>query len=153
MVEQNTTVLGAKRAPRLPRNIASQRSITQRSRVSNGKQLFLGSERPNENSVWGRRLKDLMSDHFADLGGLDVVTVAEKMLVRRAATLAVQCEMMEQQWAVENDGAAPNEKVLICYQRVTGALRRCLRDLGLKRRAKDVKTLTLDAIMQERSDG
>jgi hypothetical protein len=153
MVAGDTTVvLGPKRAPRGPRNIASQRSITQRSRVSNHKQLFLGADRPHENSPWSRRLKDLMSDHLQDLGGLDAVTVAEKMLVRRAAMLAVQCEMMEQQWAA-NDGVATSEKSLICYQRVTGALRRCLRDLGLKRRAKEVKTLSLDAIMQERPDG
>jgi hypothetical protein len=96
----------------------------------------------------------LIALHTSDLGGSNAISESEKMLVRRAAMLALQCELMEQQWAADNDGAAPSERALICYQRVTGALRRCLRDLGLKRRAKDVTpTPSLDAIMQERPDG
>jgi hypothetical protein len=153
MVEPDTTVVsGPKRAPRGPRNIVgSARSITQRSRVSNHKQFFLGADRPPENSPWSRRLKDLMSDHLQDLGGLDAVTVGEKMLVRRAAMIVVQLEMLEAKWA-KNNGEA-TEKSLIVYQRCVGSLRRVLRDLGLKRRAKDVTTVSLDAIMQERPDG
>ncbi len=59
------------------------------------------------------------------------------MLVRRAAMLTLQLELMEQGWAEHHNGVAPAKR-LIEYQQVCSALRRILESLGLKRRARDV---------------
>ncbi len=83
-----------------------------------------------------RRLRDLITDHVSDLGGKDALSAAEMALVRRAAMLTLQLELMESRWN-ENEGeAAP--KSLDTYQRVVGALRRTLESLGLQRRPRDV---------------
>jgi hypothetical protein len=105
----------------------------------------------NENSAYARRLRDLIAAFVSDLGGMDVCSEAERALVRRASVMVLQLEMLEASWS-QNGGAA-SEKSLIVYQRTASALRRILRDVGLKRRAKDVTTVSLDAIMQERPDG
>jgi hypothetical protein len=52
-----------------------------------------------------RRLRDLIADHISDLGGQDLISSAEMILVRRAAMLTLQLEMMEQRWA-QNEGEA-----------------------------------------------
>ena len=106
-----------------------------RSAVSNGTALFL--DRFDQRGAWSRRLRDLISDHTRDLGGLDAVSTAEQVLIRRASMLCLQCELMEQAFASNEDGAA-SAKQLDVYQRTTGALRRTLESLGLHRRPKDV---------------
>ena len=110
------------------------RAPNTRSRVSNGKQLFV--ELRNGDSAWARRLKDLMADHASDLGGADAISAAEQALIRRCAMLAVQLEMMEQRWAAK--GGEAGLKELEVYQRTTGGLRRVLQTLGLHRRPRDV---------------
>jgi hypothetical protein len=42
----------------------------------------------NGNSLWARRMKELMVDGNNDLGGPDNVSSSEKNLIRRAATLS-----------------------------------------------------------------
>src|SRR5947209_6669909 len=81
----------------VPHDPSALRGITQRSRVTNGNQLFV--ELRNGNSSWTRRLRDLIADAASDLGGSDVISAAERVLVRRAAMLTLQCELMEQRWA------------------------------------------------------
>ena len=51
--------------------------------------------------------------------------------------LCLQCELQEQVWAKERDGQA-GPKSLDLYQRTTGALRRTLESLGIRRRARDI---------------
>src|SRR5438874_13808595 len=58
-----------------------------RSAVSNGTKLLVDYD---GRSPWGRRLKDLLSDLSADLGGADSLSEAEKVLIRRTAMLALQ---------------------------------------------------------------
>jgi hypothetical protein len=116
-------------------------ALTARSRVTNGKRLFV--EVRDISSPWARRLRDLIALHVSDLGGADNCSEAEKMLVRRAAMLTLQMELLEQRWAEKNDGEA-SEKSLIVYQRCVGSLRRVLRDLGLRRRPRDVTPDPLD---------
>jgi len=82
-----------------------------------------------------RRLRDLIGAHLADLGGRDLVSEAEFCLVRRAALLTLELELLESRFE-ENDGAKAAE--LECYQRVASSLRRLLETLGLTRRARDV---------------
>ena len=51
--------------------------------------------------------------------------------------LTLQLELMEQRWAANEDEVV-SPQALDAYQRMTGALRRVLESLGLKRRARDV---------------
>ena len=106
-----------------------------RSAVSNGTQLFM--DRYDQRGAWSRRLRDLIADTTNDLGGLEAVNTAEKALIRRASMLCLQCELMEQNFASNEDGAA-SAKQLDVYQRTTGALRRTLKSSGLHRRPRDV---------------
>jgi hypothetical protein len=110
-----------------------------RSAISNGSTLF---PEIDHRSAWMRRLRDLINDHVSDLGGEDMISSSEMILVRRASMLTLQLEMMESRWASERDGVA-GPKSLELYQRATGALRRTLESLGLRRRPRDV-TPTLD---------
>ena len=82
-----------------------------------------------------RRLKDLCADFYSDY---QPESAAERSLIRRAAMLTLQCELMEARWNA-TDGEAP-AKALDAYQRTTGALRRTLESLGLERRPKSVTT-------------
>jgi hypothetical protein len=105
-----------------------------RSRVTNGSCLVPGVD---NRSAWMRRYRDLIVEHVADLGGADYVTAAELVLVRRAAMLTLQLEIMETRFALAEGGAA-KVKQLDAYQRATNTLRRALETLGLERRMKDV---------------
>jgi len=48
-------------------------------RLSNGKQLFLtvANGALSQNSIWVRRLKDLIADHCAGLGGTELLSVSQ----------------------------------------------------------------------------
>jgi hypothetical protein len=107
-----------------------------RSAISNGSQLFPDID---HRSAWMRRLRDLIADHISDLGGQDLISSAEMILVRRAAMLTLQLEMMEQRWA-QNEGEA-GPKSIQTYQQCTNTLRRTLEALGLRRRQRDVTSL------------
>ena len=99
-------------------------------------------------SGWMRRLRDLIVQHEADLGGADFVSESERRLIRRAAMLTLQCELMEQKWAA-NDGEA-GAASLDLYQRTAGNLRRLLESLGLKRVARDISAVTLSDYLAPR---
>src|SRR5262249_7038757 len=85
-----------------------------------------------------RRFRDLLNAHEADLGGADILSEGQRSIVRRAAMLELQLELLESKF-VENGGAAP-PKDLETYQRVTNTLRRALESLGLHtgRKSRDV---------------
>ena len=85
-----------------------------------------------------RRLRDLIGAHLSDLGGVDATSAAEQSIVRRAALLTVELEVMEV--AFDKAGEA-SVKQLDCYQRTANSLRRLLESLGLKRRQKEVTSL------------
>ncbi len=104
-----------------------------RSRVSNGS-LFIEAG-VDGRSAWARRLKDLIEAHTADLGGEGNISAAEQAIIRRAAALICECEVMEARFA-KNEGASPSD--LDLYQRTANGLRRLLESLGLGRRARDV---------------
>jgi len=84
--------------------------------------------------------------HVRDLGGEDNVSEAERRLIRRAAMLTLQLELMEQRWAANEDQVVGANQLDV-YQRMTGALRRVLETLGLQRRLRDV-TPTLSDILR-----
>lgn len=119
------------------RLIGSPRAVTRRSRVTNGKQLFV-TLRDNDNVVT-RRLKDLLSEHVSDLGGLDNISSSELALIRMVSQLRLRLELIEQRWAANGEAT---DKSLETYQRVSNTLRRHLVTLGLHRRPKDVPSLS-----------
>src|SRR5262249_47302794 len=103
-------------------------------------------------SAWIRRCKDLISEHVADLGGLDNTSVAERSLVRRAAVITTELEMLEAKFAAAGN-AEPND--LDLYQRTAGNLRRLLEAIGLQRRSRDVTPTLSDYLSAnvEATDG
>lgn len=103
-----------------------------RSRVSNGSAVFLDSV--DGRSVLARRYRDILSALTADMGGDP--SEAQSLIARRAATLAVWCELAEA-------GMAKGDDLNIAeYTTASNTLRRHLVDLGLERVAKDVTTLS-----------
>jgi hypothetical protein len=89
-------------------------------------------------SAWTRRAAAKIREHLSDLGGVDNTSAAERSIVRRAATLSVELDRMEAQFAMAGE-ASPAD--LECYQRGANTLKRLLQAVGLQRRAKHVLTL------------
>jgi hypothetical protein len=109
------------------------------SAITNGRRILADVD---HRSAPMRRLRDLIVLHTADLGGADFVSEAEQRLIRRAAMLTIQLEMMDCRFAL-NEGEA-NRVDLETYQRCSNSLRRLLESLGLQRRQRDVATPTID---------
>jgi hypothetical protein len=105
-----------------------------RSSISNGSTILPDID---HRSAWMRRLRDLIVAHTSDLGGHDFISTSEQILVRRAAMLTLQCELMEHRWATEHEGQASSQQIET-YQRCTNTLRRTLESLGLRRHPRDV---------------
>lgn len=105
-----------------------------RSRITNGRSLLPGHI--DGRSLWVRRFRDVIELHSADLGGADRLSQAEQSLVRRIATITVQCEQLEAKFAEAETPASIAD--LDLYQRMSNTLRRLLSSLGLKRKAHDV---------------
>src|SRR5918997_846541 len=99
-----------------------------RSAVTNGHRVLNDVD---HRSAGMRRLRDLIQLHTNDLGGDDTISEAERRLIRRAAMLTLQLEMLDQKFATE-DGACRLDLEL--YQRLSNTLRRLLESLGLQRR-------------------
>lgn len=116
---------------------------TARSRITNGSATLPDAD---GRSRWVRRLRDLIELHTADLGGDDAVSEAERSIIRRAATLTVELERMELDFA-KADGA--DAGALLRYQTAANSLRRLLESVGLRRRPRDV-TPTLEAYLGDR---
>jgi hypothetical protein len=102
------------------------------SRLTNGTKLLNGVD---GRSPWVRRCKDIIAAHISDLGGEDNTSAAERSLVRRAAVMTTELEMLEAKFA--NAGMAKPDD-LDLYVRASGNLRRLLESVGLQRRAREV---------------
>ena len=99
-----------------------------RSRVSNGKDLFL--EGVDGRSALARRYRDIFAQLTQRHGGDPFE--AQSIIIRRATQLAVWCEQAEA-------GAAGGKPLNIGeYATATNTLRRRLLDLGLERRMRDI---------------
>jgi len=61
--------------------------------VSNGRHLFITGP---ANTASARRFADILSSVVSDLGGPSELTEAERQLARRAASLSVACEKLEE---------------------------------------------------------
>jgi hypothetical protein len=102
-----------------------------RSRITNGRLLNGVDGR----SPWVRRCKDIIASHISDLGGEANTSTAERSLVRRAAVMTTELEMLEARFATA--GMAESND-LDLYVRASGNLRRLLESVGLQRRAREV---------------
>jgi hypothetical protein len=112
----------------------AKRKSQGRSRVGNGSALL---NRVDLRSVWYRRFKDLLDDHFSDIPN---ASYAEGSILRRAAVLECELETMETTFATRGHAEADE---LDLYQRTASGLRRLLESVGLQRRSRDV-TPTLE---------
>jgi hypothetical protein len=110
----------------------------QRSRITNGSALLPGVD---GRSAWIRRCKDLIEIHEADLGGAENASAAELSIVRRAATITTECEILESKFATAG-GATPDG--IAQYLAAANCLRRLLESIGLQRRAKDISPTLSD---------
>lgn len=111
-----------------PRAATDNRSPRVRSRVSNGKSLFLDTV--DGRSALARRYRDILAQLVSDLGGDP--SEAQSLIARRAATLAVWCEQAEAQLA-GGDSLNIGE-----FTTAVNTMRRLLNDLGLERRMRDI---------------
>jgi hypothetical protein len=100
-----------------------------RCKITNGSGILPGID---GRSPWVRRFKDVIREHLSDKPD---ATAAEQAIIRRAATLIVELERLEHQFAAAGE-ADPD--MLDLYGRVAGNMRRLLESVGLGRRAKDV---------------
>ena len=107
-----------------------------RSRVTNGKSLF--PKEVDQRSLYYRRFRDLIDLLSADLGGADRLSVAEQSIVRTASTHMVALEQLEMRFALAVGDAAGED--LMLYQSLSNSLRRLLKELGIKRKPRDVST-------------
>jgi hypothetical protein len=86
-------------------------------------------------SPWVRRCKDVIAAHLSDMGGEDNTSAAERSIIRRAAVLTTELELLEVRFATAGEASAED---LDLYQRAAGNLRRLLEAVGVRRRARDV---------------
>ena len=72
----------------------------------------------------------------------------QRAILRRAALLQLQLEMMEQKFAQREDNSATGKEIET-YQRASGALRRLLESLGLheSRKARAINTFDMDRLI------
>ena len=107
-----------------------------RSAITNGSSVLYDVD---HRSATMRRFRDTIQAHQADLGGEPNLSEGQKAIIRRAAMLQLQLEMMEQKFAVRDDGVATGKEIEV-YQRASNSLRRLIESLGLHqgRRPRDV---------------
>lgn len=103
-----------------------------RSRITNGTTLLPSVD---GRSLWARRLRDLVEQHTADLGGESNLSQAEASIVRHIAVLSVELEHLAVLF--HNNGSATPAQLML-YGRTANTLVRACKVLGLKRRAKNV---------------
>ena len=109
-----------------------------RSRVSNGKDLFVGGV--DGRLAYARRYRDILAQLTSDIGGDP--SEAQSLIIRRATQLAVWCEM------AEADAAGGTPLNIGEYATATNTLRRLLLDLGLERRMRDI-TPNIDTYLRK----
>ena len=105
-----------------------------RSRVTTGRAVFVEGD---GNSRWARRYRDLIAAHCQDLGGIDLLSEAQRSLIRRASAIELELEQAEGKLSM---GLAID---LDTFTRASSHLRRLFETLGLERKCRDV---TLDGV-------
>jgi hypothetical protein len=114
-----------------------------RSKITNGTTLLPSVD---GRSLWGRRFRDLYDSLANDINAEDALAEGQRLLVRRASALAVECERLEVRFA-NNRGANLDE--LNVFQRSVNSLRRVIESLGTHRGRipRDVTPPTVDSYL------
>lgn len=99
-----------------------------RSRLTTGSELLPSVDHRSSSM---RRYRDLRQELTADLGGPEGLSQGQRLLIDRAATLAVFLELREARWM--QDSEPPSYGSLTRHQRVVNTLRRTVESLGLNR--------------------
>lgn len=124
-----------------PRNLVTILPRNGRSRVTNArldgkvsaKGLIVSGD---ARTVWARRYRDLCALLIEDAGGMEALSELRLGLIRRAATLMIECERLESRLA---DGEEVDVDLLA---RLSSHLRRIAETIGLDRApAKKVETI------------
>jgi hypothetical protein len=103
-----------------------------KARITNGDHFLPGVD---GRSTWVRRARDVHGMLITDKGGAEAVSVAETLIMRRAAVLESELERLELIFAKAGK-AEPSE--LCLYQTCANAQRRLLETIGLERRSRDI---------------
>lgn len=106
----------------------SERKKRKSSAVTSGRKLFVEGD---PNSAWSRRYRDLIAGHIADMGGADMLSEAQKSLIRRASAIECELELME------GELSKGSEIDLDVFTRSSSHLRRILETLGIERKPRD----------------
>lgn len=116
---------------------------TQRSRTGNNPAYLVGAD---NRGAWARRRRDLIERLAMDLGGPDVLSEQQRILLNRACTLTTECERLETRFSVTE----PSLEQLAAYSTATNSLKRLIETLGLKRVPREIDSL--DQYLQSRKD-
>src|SRR5215217_7122717 len=109
------------------RSTAIPRSLTNRSRVTNGTRLLEGVD---GRSPTARRYKDLIDEFSHGLGGAEALGEADRALVRQAASLTIRAEQL-QAAIIRGEPVDPDELI-----RLTNTARRTLAGIRPKEQPK-----------------
>jgi hypothetical protein len=120
-------------------------ALRQRSAVTNGTRLLTDGD---NRGPWARRMRDVIELHVSDLGGWDVVSEAEKSILRRVAALTIELERLEAKFSIR----PPTDTDLNMYQRCSNSMRRLLETVGIHRRPRDVTPPTLEHFLGSLKD-
>ena len=110
-----------------------------RSRVTNGSSLFVGTvdgRSIDGRTIQARRFRDVLEAILGDLGGRDSISEGEYQLARRATALSVAAEIEEAYLATGKSLDAE------AYVKLVNGLNRTFASLGLKRRQRDMTSLS-----------
>jgi hypothetical protein len=102
----------------------------------------------NGMTSWNRSVRDVHGAMAQHLGGEDMITTPETLLIRRIAVFEAEMRLMEAKIASDRQAKRdPDEKYVDLYSRLVNAQRRLLETVGMKRVPKDV-TPTLSEYIQ-----
>ena len=113
------------------RSDSIERSLTNRSRVTNGTRLLEGIDGRTPSA---RRFRDLIDSFASDLGGMQQLSEAERALVKQAASVTIRAEQL-QAGIVRGETVDPDELI-----RLSNTSRRLL--ASIRRRAAPKPTLS-----------
>jgi len=126
--------------PKRDRSRPAMRSVKNRSRVSNGRELLPGID---GRSAMARRFYDLTTQIAVDQGGHDQISETRLQLIRRFAAASVLAEQLEARLA-NGEKIDSSEHALLVSSCV-----RLARQLGVNRVAKNV-TPSLGEYLRDR---
>ena len=128
-------------------NTAKANARKGKSRLTNGRALLPGID---SRSTWARLLRDVVSSLHSHLGGEELLTEPQRMLVRRIACFEAELCHLEFSFAkARTEGRAPEAADLDLYSRMASAQRRLLETVGLNRAAKDINSPTLNQLLRQ----